>query len=238
MTGDQEVWSINADGTDQRQLTNSPGGDSAPIVSPDNRSVFFASNRSGEVQVWRMAPDGSNQTQVTTQEGGYPLRVSPDGQWVYYRSGLHNTLRRASLIGGPEEVVLISPGVDFALAPDTAHIALTQRQNNQYTFEIVSLATNQVEKTFTPIDPSIRPAYVVWSHDGADLVYVLEDEARENRSLWFQSMTETKPRKIAELGATEIFELAGFALSYDAKRFVVAQGNWNHDAVLIKGLKP
>jgi len=35
-----------------------------------------------------------------------------------------------------------------------------------------------------------------------------------------------------------IFELAGFALSYDAKHFVVAQGNWNHDAVLIKGLKP
>jgi hypothetical protein len=137
-------------------------------------------------------PDGTNQTQVSTQEGGYPLRVSPDGQWVYIGSGLHNTLRRASLIGGPEEVVLSSPGVDFALAPDTAHIALTQRQNNQYTFEIVSLATNQVEKTFTPIEPSIRPAYVVWSHDGADLVYVLEDEARENRSLWFQSMTETK----------------------------------------------
>jgi len=238
MTGDQEVWSINADGTDQRQLTNSPGGDSAPIVSPDNRSVFFASNRSGEVQVWRMAPDGSNQTQVTTQEGGYPLRVSPDGQWVYYRSGLHNTLRRAPLLGGQEEVVLSSPGVDFALAPDTAHIALTRRQNNQYIFEIVSLGDSRIEKTFAPPDPAMRPAYVVWSHDGADLVYVLEDEGRENRSLWFQSMTEPKPRKIADLGATEIFELAGFALSYDAKHFVVAQGNWNHDAVLIKGLKP
>src|SRR5262249_17410388 len=35
MTGDNEIWSINADGSDQRQLTSNPAEDIAPIVSPD-----------------------------------------------------------------------------------------------------------------------------------------------------------------------------------------------------------
>jgi Tol biopolymer transport system component/DNA-binding winged helix-turn-helix (wHTH) protein len=239
MSGDSEVWSINPDGTDQRQLTNDPADDFGSIVSPDNRSVFFSSNRSGQLHVWRMAPDGTNQTQVTTQEGGFPLRLSPDGQWLYYRSGLNGTLRRVSIADSKEELVLSPPPrVDFALAPDTARVALTRRENNEYTFSIVSLADNQVEKSFKPAVPATRPAYVIWSHDGNDLVYVLEDPNSENRTLWFQGMDDNKPRKIADLGNTDIFELSGFALSYDAKSFVVAQGTWNHNAVLIKGLRP
>jgi WD40 repeat protein len=238
MSGDAEIWSINLDGTDQRQLTHDPADDFAPIVSPDNRSVFFSSNRSGTLQVWRMATDGTNQVQVTTQEGGFPLQVSPDGQWLYYRSGLNGTLRRVSVPDGREELVYSAPpGVDIALAPDTSHIALTQRENDEYTFNILSLQDNHIEKTYRPAVPGTRPAYVIWSHDGNDLVYVLEDQSSENRTLWLQGMSDIEPRKIADLGNTDIFELSGFALSYDAKSFVVAQGVWNHNAVLIKGLR-
>jgi Tol biopolymer transport system component len=66
MTGDQEIWSVNPDGTDQRQLTNDTADEIAPIVSPDNSSIYFDSNRSGEIAIWRMDPDGSNHRQVTT----------------------------------------------------------------------------------------------------------------------------------------------------------------------------
>jgi dipeptidyl aminopeptidase/acylaminoacyl peptidase len=238
MTGDLEIWSINPDGTDQRQLTNDPANDSAPVISDDNRTVFFASNRSGELHVWRMGPDGTNQAQVTTQEGGYPLRASPDGQWLYYRSGLRSTLRRVSLRDGIEEMVYTATAGDLALSPDTSRIALTRRQNDEYSIAIVSLAGNSAETTFKSADPTIRPAFLGWSHDGASLIYILEDENLENRSLWSQALDAAEPRKIADLGSSEIFELSGFAISYDAKTFVVAQGTWNHNAVLFRGLKP
>jgi Tol biopolymer transport system component len=220
-------------------LTNDPADDFAPMVSADNKWVFFSSNRSGDLQVWRMAPDGTNQTQITTQEGGFPLGLSPDGQWLYYRSGLNGTLRRVSTGDGKEELVYNPPPrVDFALSPDTARLALTRRENNEYSFSIFSLADNRIEKTLVPPAPATRPAYIVWSHDGSELVYILEDENSEDRTLWFQGMNDTKPRKIADLGDTDIFELSGFALSYDARNFVVSQGTWNHNAVLIKGLRP
>jgi serine/threonine protein kinase/dipeptidyl aminopeptidase/acylaminoacyl peptidase len=54
MSGNAEIWSINADGSEQRQLTNDPADDAIPVSSHDNRFIFFVSNRTGQAQVWRM----------------------------------------------------------------------------------------------------------------------------------------------------------------------------------------
>ncbi|NOT49340.1 MAG: DUF5050 domain-containing protein, partial [Acidobacteria bacterium] len=91
LSGNDEIWSINADGTERRQLTNNAADDSRPVFSRQNSSIFFTSNRSGEAQVWRMKIDGSNQTQITDKEGGFPLFASPDGKWVYYSHGTKRT---------------------------------------------------------------------------------------------------------------------------------------------------
>jgi Tol biopolymer transport system component/DNA-binding winged helix-turn-helix (wHTH) protein len=77
-TGNEDVWSMNADGTDERQLTRDPFDDVSPVVSADNKLIFFASNRTGKLQIWKMNSDGSDQTQVTLDEGGSPLLISPD----------------------------------------------------------------------------------------------------------------------------------------------------------------
>jgi Tol biopolymer transport system component len=237
MTGDHEIWISGPDGSDQRQLTNDPADDVAPIVSTDNRYIFFESNRTGKIQIWRMDIDGANQTQITMEEGGFPIRITPDGQWLYYRSGLHNTLRRVSLQDRKEELIYDSASADFALSPDCSRIILTRGDDESYTFSIVSLADRKTEMTFQTPDPSRRPVYVIWSPDGKTMALVLEDESHENRSLWFQDISGAKPRKIADLRPGEISELSGMAISSDAKSFAVVQGTWNHDAVRIKGLK-
>ena len=58
----------------------------------------------------------------------------------------------------------------------------------------------------------------------------------ENNILWIQSLEEDAPRQIAALGDEET---SGFALavSPDGKTFAVVQGEWLHDAVLLKGLQ-
>src|SRR2546428_4024066 len=99
---DGDIWTINRDGGEQRQLTNNSFSDVYPRVSPDGRYIFFTSNRSGSTHVWRMNADGSNQVQLTKREGGYPAFVTPDGKWVYFESGLHQTLWRASTDSGEE----------------------------------------------------------------------------------------------------------------------------------------
>ena len=236
VTGNDEIWSVNADGNGRQQLTNDAADDRAPIVSADNNFIFFVSNRTGEAHVWRMNADGSNQTQITRQEGGYPLFVTPDGKWLYYHHAINRTLWRVSTAGGDAQVVFNKTGFRFAVSPDGSQAALPERQGTVNILEIISLADGQTVKTFKLADQNARLIEVKWSLDGKNLAYILADNKFEHNFLWFQPLNAKTPRQIAALG-DEVLAASGFALAPDGKSFAVAQGRWLHDAVLLKGLK-
>src|SRR5215204_4046374 len=234
-TGDAEIWSVNADGSDLRQLTNNPAADVVPMVSQDSKTVFFQSDRSGTTQLWRMNADGSNQRQLTADEGGVPIRVSPDGAWLYYRSALKNTLRRVGIETAKEEFVLKETGRSIVISPDLTHVAYSQRSGSENILTIASLPDGEVVKTWRVAGlPNV--AHLSWSDDGQYLAYVLTDGARELGGLWFQPINEESPKHIADLSGDVIAELHAFALSNDGKSFAAIKGNWKHDAVLLRGL--
>ena len=57
---------MNADGTDQRNLTNSPTvQDQEPNWSANGRTIAFVSDRDGDYEVFTMRPSGSNVRQLT-----------------------------------------------------------------------------------------------------------------------------------------------------------------------------
>jgi Tol biopolymer transport system component/DNA-binding winged helix-turn-helix (wHTH) protein len=83
----QQIWTMNADGSEQRQLTTGQGTNWQPRLAPDGSYILFASNRSGAAQIWRMNPDGSNQTRITEDAAGSrPIHISADGKTVYFES--------------------------------------------------------------------------------------------------------------------------------------------------------
>jgi Tol biopolymer transport system component len=63
--GDLEIYSMNADGSGQTRLTNSPGDDSFPSWSKDGSQIAFQTARTGCSAIFRMNGDGTNQTAVT-----------------------------------------------------------------------------------------------------------------------------------------------------------------------------
>lgn len=64
-SGNDEVWVINRDGTEPRQLTrNQWEWDKHPSWSPDGEQIVFYSNRTGNNQLWIMNKDGSDQRLV------------------------------------------------------------------------------------------------------------------------------------------------------------------------------
>jgi Tol biopolymer transport system component/DNA-binding winged helix-turn-helix (wHTH) protein len=235
MSGSGEIWSINADGNNLRQLTNDRADLSQPVISPDNNSVFFGSNRTGAAQIWRMNPDGSNQTQITQAVGGYPLSVSPDGEWVYYLHGINRMLWRASTKGGTEQLVLNKPQPFFAISPDGSQAAFSELQGDQRILTIASLGDGQTVKTFNLPEKKTRLLSVVWLPDGKNLLYVSSNLDYEKNTLWIQPLNEEKPRKIAALGDEEL--RGALSVSADGKSFTIVQGKWTHDAVLFRGLQ-
>ena len=63
--GNFEIYVMNADGSNQTNLTNDPAGDLAPIWSPDGSRIAFASSRDGNPEVYVMNADGSGLANLT-----------------------------------------------------------------------------------------------------------------------------------------------------------------------------
>jgi Tol biopolymer transport system component/DNA-binding winged helix-turn-helix (wHTH) protein len=237
ISGNDEIWSINADGSGQRQLTNNAADEFAPFISPDNKTVFFVSNKSGSAQLWRMNTDGSNQTQITETDGGAPVFVSPDGEWVYYRHILTSVLWRISTKSGERQLVLNKEKPRFAFSPDGSRVAFSEKQGDERILTVVSLPDGQTVKTFRLADRKLILMHIVWMPDGKNLAYITAAPGFVNKVLWLHPLDKETPRQIRVLGDEEITEGYGLAVSPDGKSFALVQGGWRHDAVLLKGLR-
>ena len=72
-----------ADGSDQRRLTDSPGVDRAPAVSPDGQRIAFLSDRNGDLDVFVMTADGTDVHALSARSGNeYSPIWSPNGEDV------------------------------------------------------------------------------------------------------------------------------------------------------------
>ncbi len=86
-----DLFIMNADGSNVRQLTYSPGYDGGPFFSADNQQIVWRRfNPDGtSAEIWTMNVDGSNQRQLTADGmvdwGPY---YHPSGDYIIYSSNL------------------------------------------------------------------------------------------------------------------------------------------------------
>jgi len=89
-----ELFMMNADGSDQRQITRLGGANFGPSWTPDGKRIVFSSNyknpRSGNFDLYMVDRDGSNLEQLTFDESfdGFPM-FSPDGKKLVWASNRH-----------------------------------------------------------------------------------------------------------------------------------------------------
>jgi Tol biopolymer transport system component len=84
--GDNEIYTMDSDGSNLEQLTFNTATDSNPRFSPDG-TIAFISARDGNYEVYTMDADGTNQVNRTNAAGDDYLPVfSPDGSTIAFYS--------------------------------------------------------------------------------------------------------------------------------------------------------
>jgi TolB protein len=91
-----DLWIMNADGSDQRQITHLGAASFGPSWTPDGQRIIFASNhhtdpKLGNFDLFLINPDGSGLEQVTTAPtfDGFPM-FSPNGKKLVWASNRHD----------------------------------------------------------------------------------------------------------------------------------------------------
>ena len=93
--GELEILVMDADGSNQRQVTNVGGANFAPYWHPSGEKIIFSSNHHDpdgrDFELYMINLDGTGLTQITYSEGfdGFPV-FSPDGRYLVFGSNRNN----------------------------------------------------------------------------------------------------------------------------------------------------
>lgn len=91
-----DIWVMDADGSNKRQVTKLGVASFAPYFHPSGRKIVFSSNygdaKGREFDLWMVDTDGSHLEQITRTTGfdGFPI-WSPDGKKFVFCSNRHNS---------------------------------------------------------------------------------------------------------------------------------------------------
>ena len=93
--GELEIHVMDADGSNQRQVTDIGGANFAPYWHPSGDRILFSSNHHDpngrEFEIYMVGLDGTGLTRITHSEGfdGFPV-FSPDGRYLVFGSNRDN----------------------------------------------------------------------------------------------------------------------------------------------------
>jgi len=82
-----DIFTAKPDGTDLKQLTNTPGYDAETTITLDGKKLVFTSMRDGDLDIYTMDANGKNVRRLTNELGydGGPF-WSYDGKQIVYRA--------------------------------------------------------------------------------------------------------------------------------------------------------
>ncbi|MDY0078452.1 MAG: PDZ domain-containing protein [Bacteroidales bacterium] len=198
-----DLWSVNADGGEARQLTSHEGVEIFPKISPDGKWIAFSAEYSGSRQIWVMPAEGGEAKQLTwyNSVGVMPPRGGFDHVVMGWTSDSKKILIRAnrtpfgdrngryflvSLDGGLEEPLPIINGGFAALSPNDKMICFTPVDREFRTWKrykggrasdlwIYDLEKNSSEQitTFKGSDQ-----WPIW--EGNDIIFASDSDLRLN----------------------------------------------------------
>jgi Tol biopolymer transport system component len=222
-SGKEDVWLMDADGSNQKQLTTTAGANFEPTISDDGRTVVYVSKAADAAQrLWKMNLDNGERAQLTN--GGFDLRpdISPDGRWVVYMSVIKDspTLWKTSIDGGEAPIQLTDKIASVPrVSPDGRFIACFYRaQVDTYSkLAVLPFDGGEPVKVFDRSPTTFVEAGIQWTPDGRALSFIDNRDGVSN--VWLQPLDGSPAKQLTNFTSETIFR---FAWSPDGKLIVAS----------------
>ena len=149
-----DIYVMDADGENPRNLTQNPGTDETPVWSPDGQHIAFQSYRYGNPDIYVMDADGENLRNLTQNPDDDLSPVwSPDGQHIAFTSLRYGNwdIYVMDADGKNLRNLTQNPARDESpvWSPDGQHIAFTSLRDNNWDIWLITIGG---EDSSTPTD--------------------------------------------------------------------------------------
>jgi hypothetical protein len=218
--GNDEIYVMNPDGSNQRRLTNTPGEDWHPSWSPDGSRILFQCMSGGTFNVCVVNANGSGYTQITnwTKDEGLAQRPvwSPDGSKIVVTRELAGGQKLIVMnADGSSQTEIVNLGRDPSWSPDGTQIAFIRWDSGGLQVWTTSPDGSNV-RVLTQGDQDHM--YPTWSPDGRQIAFEYD-----HTRVAVVDAEGGPPRIIANKGSYSL------SWSPDGKRLVIApsqEGLW------------
>jgi serine/threonine protein kinase len=237
VSGNRDVWIMNEDGSEDRQLTSNAGLHLAPSVSFDGRYIVFMSNPTGQMTIWRMDIDGGNQKQLAP---GFSPNCTPDGQVLYFPGDEGQAaVWKVSIEGGNPVRLTDYVSHPLSVSPVDGRIVIAFDETTPPRRRVAVIGPNGGAPTnifdFPLFSGTLGGGFygqtIRWMSDGRALSYIVTRNGVSN--LWSQPIEGGPPKQLTDFKSDLIFS---YAWSRDGKKLALARGTKTSDVVLISHL--
>jgi len=171
--GNEEIYTIDADGENLTNLTQHPAADSAPTWSPDGTRIAFISEYDGNRGLYVMNGTGENRTDLTRRPAWNNSPAwSPDGTHIAFQAYRYSTwdIYVVNAAGGnPTRLTQRGHNDTPVWSPDGTRIAfMSNRDGNREIYCIDANGQTLINLTRNSI-PDQLPA---WSPDGTHIAFI------------------------------------------------------------------
>ena len=223
------MFSMDADGSNIRQITAAGAYDQHTKVTADGQFVVFDSNRSGSTEIWTIRTDGTELRQITSGGRNFEPSPAPDGRSIVY----HSTRPEGNFtfripFGGGEAVMLANKrSASAEYSPDGRLIACAyvDEEGSDRKLAVLDSATGDPVRIFAAPRDSNFWGSIHWMKDGRAITY--RDWAN---GIWKQDINGSEPGRLEGLPKEKLY---GYAWSRDGKHLAFARGREQSDVVLL-----
>jgi dipeptidyl aminopeptidase/acylaminoacyl peptidase len=172
--GNNEIYVMNADGTNQTRLTFIPGANFNPTISSDGNKIAFTSNADGNREIYVMNAAATNPTRLTNNPSKDDMPAfSPDGSKIAFVSERDGSpdVYIMDADGSNQVRLTIFSGNDLypAFSPDGSKIAFVSNRDGNDEIYVMNIdGSDQTRLTF--FSPAVDSA-PTFSHEGSKIAF-------------------------------------------------------------------